>query len=402
MSAVNTKTIPLGDLVRFEGGGTPSKAIPEYWNGDIPWASVKDITSLELSRTSDSISTEGLKNSASRVVPKGNVIIPTRMALGRAAINTVDVAINQDLRVAYPNGSLDRRYLLWYIIANAKQIETLGSGATVKGITLEKLRELPVPIPHKNGKPDLDEQKRIAAILDKADAIRRKRQQALRLTDDLLRSVFLDMFGDPVTNPKNWGISRASEVFESFRYGTSIKCSEIQANENQLPVLRIPNVAAEQVNWNNLKYGEISDSELARLRLKSGDILFVRTNGNPELVGRCAMFSGKRDAVYASYIIRGRLNPEFPALPAFIHNLFCTDRLRSEIRKMATTSAGNFNVNTKSLGSLPVILPPLELQKEFVRINTTISSRVTKCSAVESESKELFGALQQRAFKGEL
>jgi type I restriction enzyme, S subunit len=84
----------LRELVSFRGGGTPSKQVPEYWNGDIPWASVKDFTSTLLSETQDFISQEGLRNSSANLIPKGHVIIPTRMSLGKAAINTVDLAIN--------------------------------------------------------------------------------------------------------------------------------------------------------------------------------------------------------------------------------------------------------------------------------------------------------------------
>jgi type I restriction enzyme S subunit len=199
-----------------------------------------------------------------------------------------------------------------------------------------------------------------------------------------------------------WDVENASDVFESFRYGTSTKCSEKQTSSDQLPVLRIPNVAAEQVNWNNLKYGEIPEAELDRLQLEAGDILFVRTNGNPDLIGRCAMFAGNREAVYASYLIRARLPKDSKTLPSFLHSLLCTDRFRSAIRQMATTSAGNYNINTKSLGSLPFILPPPDLQKQFVRLKNQVTERRTNLSNFASESDELFSSLQQRAFRGEL
>lgn len=98
---------PLRELVIFRGGGTPSKQIPEYWDGDIPWASVKDFTSTSLFETQDFITQEGIRNSSANLIPKGHVIIPTRMSLGKAAINAVDLAINQDLRALIPKVPLD-------------------------------------------------------------------------------------------------------------------------------------------------------------------------------------------------------------------------------------------------------------------------------------------------------
>lgn len=202
--------VSLGKLVEFKGGGTPSKAVEAYWGGNIPWASVKDFKSTILDSTIDSITIEGLKNSASNLIPAGNLIIPTRMALGKVAINSIDVAINQDLRALLikDDNVIDKRYLLHFLESKEKYLESQGKGATVKGITLDVLEEIDVPL------PTLTEQKRIASILDKADAIRRKRQQAIQLADDFLRAVFLDMFGDPNANPKGIDVKPMTEFFD--------------------------------------------------------------------------------------------------------------------------------------------------------------------------------------------
>ena len=103
----------LGDFVSdISGGGTPSREEPDYWNGDIPWASVKDLTSNNPSNTAESITEEGLSSSASRLIPAGTPIVATRMAVGRTAAFTRDVAINQDLKAIFANPSLlDKNYL---------------------------------------------------------------------------------------------------------------------------------------------------------------------------------------------------------------------------------------------------------------------------------------------------
>ena len=162
---MNKPLVALGEIVDFVGGGTPSREIEAYWNGNIPWASVKDFKGQSIDRTKESISPEGLANSSSTIIPAGHVIIPTRMALGKAAINSIDVAINQDLKALKPKSEILSRYLMHALLAKCGEIQSLGKGATVKGVTIDRLSSLEIPL------PPLEEQRRIAAILDKANNI---------------------------------------------------------------------------------------------------------------------------------------------------------------------------------------------------------------------------------------
>ena len=155
--------LPLGCLIASNtGGGTPSKQNPSYWNGRIPWASVKDVQSEKyLISTIDSITEEGLRDSSSNLIPPNRLIVVTRMGLGKLAINTIPIAINQDLRAIEPTTALDLdfAYLLF------KSLKLVGSGVTVKGITVDKLHSMPVWM------PPLAEQKRIVAKVDELMAL---------------------------------------------------------------------------------------------------------------------------------------------------------------------------------------------------------------------------------------
>lgn len=150
--------LPLGCLIASNiGGGTPSKQNLDYWDGPIPWASVKDVQSDKyLVSTIDSITEKGLKSSSSNLIPPNRLIVVTRMGLGKLAINTIPIAINQDLRAIEPTNALnlDFAYLL------LKSLKFIGSGMTVKGITVDQLHEMTVAL------PPLAEQKRIAAKVD--------------------------------------------------------------------------------------------------------------------------------------------------------------------------------------------------------------------------------------------
>lgn len=189
------RSVALGEIVEIKGGGTPDKSNEAYWGGSIPWASVKDFKSSEIADTQDRITEQGVQNSATNIIKAGSIIVPTRMAVGKAAINLVDMAINQDLKALTPKANIDTRYLLHALRALAPQLERQATGATVKGITLEVLRSLAIPL------HSLDEQKRIAAILDQADDLRSQRQHAIDRLERLSQAIFHEMFGDPRMNP---------------------------------------------------------------------------------------------------------------------------------------------------------------------------------------------------------
>src|SRR5712692_5041742 len=160
--------VQLGEMVEFVGGGTPSRDVPEYWGGSIPWASVKDLTSQDLAFTTETITEEGLKNSASKLVRPGTVIIASRVGLGKVCINRLPVAINQDLKALVPkNGNIAPRYLMYFLLSQATVLEQTGVGATVKGLKISDLERIKIPF------PPLPEQERIVQILDEAEELRR-------------------------------------------------------------------------------------------------------------------------------------------------------------------------------------------------------------------------------------
>ncbi|HQF91703.1 MAG TPA: restriction endonuclease subunit S [Synergistaceae bacterium] len=385
----------LGSIVSFKGGGTPSKDKSEYWTDEIPWATVKDFKGLTISCTQDSISKKGLKESASNIIPAGHVIIPTRMALGKAAINTIDMAINQDLRALIPKKQIDTRYLLYSMLGLAKQIEQFGTGATVKGITQNKLAELEIPL------PPLDEQRRIAEILDAADALRAKRREALAQLDALLQSTFLDMFGDPVTNPKGWEVVTGAEAFEELAYGTSTKATS-EPSPGNLPILRIPNVINGSIDWSDLKFINLPPKVSNKFLLNKNDLLFVRTNGNPDYIGRCARFDGHKKALFSSYLIRGRLYATSGLDSEFLKNHIEFKTYRHEVRKEARTTAGNYNLSTFGIRKFCFIKPPLSLQRRFAAIVEGVERQKARMRAHGAELDALFASLQSRAFDGEL
>ena len=191
----NWKMKTLGEVCeKIIGGGTPSKSNPSYWNGSIPWASVKDIKEgkSELLATRDFISEEGLKNSSANLIPAGTLIISTRMGLGRIVKTKIDTAINQDLKAIFPKKEIDSDFLLLCLKNKAQEIIDAGGGTTVSGIRLDYLRSIEIPL------PSLEEQKQIVNILNEKftaiDGFKKIIKEQIADADELKKSYLNEAF----------------------------------------------------------------------------------------------------------------------------------------------------------------------------------------------------------------
>ena len=300
------------------------------------------------------------------------------------------------ISVVRARDTVDSRYLYHWLASPAVQqrIRRCARQTTnISNLSVPQFEQLLIPV------PPLAEQSRIADILDKADAIRRKRKEAIALTEALLRSAFLEMFGDPVTNPKGWAVKTLEELDADFSYGTSTRCTD---DGDGRAVLRIPNVVGGEINYSGLKYAKIEDAEAQRFSPAQGDIVFVRSNGNPNYIARSAVFRDAKSMLFASYLIRARLPARSPVLPEFVHSVFSADSFREQLLKEATTTAGNYNINTKSLGRQRMPLPPLEMQERFMSAVEHTRAARGRQEHYGNTADTLFNSLVARAFSGGL
>lgn len=291
--------------------------------------------------------------------------------------------------------------LRWlYYRLSGLPLNQLNRAAAVPGLNRDDAYRLRILL------PPLEEQQKIAAVLDQAEALRRKRREALAQLEEFTWSIFLEMFGDPLTSTqKSWYRSTLRDVVSEFRYGTSNK-----SQPQGVPALRIPNVTNSEIDTSDLKLVPVSPSERERLRLLEGDLLFVRTNGNPNLVGRCAIYNhdvaakaGRpgEDFIYASYLIRARPRRDIIS-STYLREFMLGPAGRHALRSRCKTSAGQFNINTESLGAIEVPVPPLDLQQEYARRVEAVAKLKTSHRAHLAELDALFASLQDRAFRGEL
>ena len=258
-------------------------------------------------------------------------------------------------------------------------------------VSIGNLRPIPVKI------PSLPEQRRIAAILDQADALRAKRREALAQLDRLTQSIFIDMFGAPGLNQKGWPLRKIRDILESASYGTSEKSN----SNGQFPVLRMNNITRTgELDLQDLKYMDLSPKDHERYLVKAGDVMFNRTN-SAELVGKTAMVPASTPKLaYAGYLVRLRVNAENH--PVYLARFLNTAYAKRMLRTMCKSIIGMANINATEIQAMQIEVPPLALQQSFAaRIQAVEAIKASHRAALQ-ELDRLFASLQHRAFRGEL
>ena len=296
--------------------------------------------------------------------------------------------VNNHAHVLRPKSNIDVDYL--HRVLSYYDVTKYINGTTRQKLTKGNAENISFPL------PPLTEQKRIASLLARADRLRHLRRTAHDLGDALLQSVFLEMFGDLSANPKGWDIATLEDLETDFIYGTSQKCF---SEPKGYPVLRIPNVLHSKIDLDDLKYAEVPEKEAKNILLIHGDIIFVRTNGNPDYVGRCAVFNLDKDFLFASYLIRARVDLS-KINPLFLLTFLQTTKGREAMAPYIRTTAGQSNIGIEGLGQIPVPLPPLSLQEEFAVVVARVESLRGRMSEGERQVEGLFESLLAESFGG--
>lgn len=241
--------------------------------------------------------------------------------------------------------------------------------------------------------PSLSEQRRIVDILDRAASIQKLRKQAQAKAQEIIPALFVDMFGDPATNPKGWHVTTIKALLKSADYGSSAKAA---ADGPGLPMLRMGNVTVNgNLNLENLKYVELAAAERERYLLDAGDILFNRTNSK-ELVGKTGLWDGRYEAVHASYFIRLRLDRN-QMLPEVLWAFMNLPSTKKRLFAMARGAIGQSNINMRELGAINVFVPELDAQRRFVRALDCLAGMRTLADAAHQCSNAASKALLAKA-----
>ena len=237
-----------------------------------------------------------------------------------------------------------------------------------------------------------NEQILICEKLDRAYSIIKSRQLELLLLDELIKARFVEMFGDPVKNPKGWEVVTIGDIVTEVRYGTSKPAVE----GGKYPYLRMNNLTADgHLDLNDLKYIDIPDDEIEKCVVRKGDVLFNRTN-SIELVGKTVVFDLQEDMIIAGYIIRVRLNKRL--LPEILSQYMNLEALKDILRSMAKGAVNQANINAQELQSIKVYIPDMELQKQFIEMKNQVDKSKVAVQKALDETQILFDSLMQKYF----
>jgi type I restriction enzyme S subunit len=265
--------------------------------------------------------------------------------------------------------------------------------ATMTTIDQQSLASIPIPL------PPMAEQRRIAEVLDRAEALRAKRRAALAQLDSLTQSFFLDLFGDTRKERTRWPTVPLESIVRETKLGL-VRGSQEFAPDLPIPYVRMNAITRNgELELGNVQRTHATETEIESYRLEPDDFLF-NTRNSEELVGKSALYRGGGLHLFNNNLMRVRFTAK--ADPVFVAAAFKTAFVQHELnlRKSGTTNV--FAIYYKDLRSLPLPLPPIELQREFARRATAVEKLKMAQRASLAEMDALFATLQHRAFRGEL
>jgi type I restriction enzyme, S subunit len=395
---VNTHwpTRRLGEIFEIARGGSP-RPIEKYITDDpngLNWIKIGDATASGkfIEATKEKIRPEGL--SKTRFVNTGDFVLTNSMSFGRPYIMATDGCIHDGWLVLKPqNQSLVYQDYFYHLLGSDevyKKLAARASGSTVKNLNTAIVSTVEIVL------PPLDEQRRIAAILDRADALRRKRKQALELSNSLERSIFLEMFGSPESNPKGWKWGQIGDLLQETQYGTSERAGE----KGKYPILRMGNITSDgRISFEDLKYIDLNDKDLDKFTLRRGDILFNRTNSS-DLVGKTAVFDRDETFAFAGYLVRARARDGVS--PHYISGYLNSRHGKATLRSMAKSIVGMANINAKEMQSIPILVPDMHTQRAYAKKLVFTEAYRRQCKLHMQSLDAVFSSLQSRAFSGQL
>jgi len=389
-------TFALSDLCSIQSGGTPSRGNELYWGGNVPWAKISDLEKAGdgfISDTEERITEEGLKAIRSRIFDTGTLLFAMYGSVGKTAVVKGEVSTNQAILGIKPlNDKLDLTYLMYWLRSQQRVFERDAQGVAQKNLSTGYVRDLRIPL------PPLTEQKRIAAILDKADAIRRKRQQAIQLADEFLRAVFLDMFGDPVTNPKGWDEAILIDVAD-IRSGVTKGKKIDPTTAVTLPYMRVANVQDGFLSLEDIQEITVSPADAEKCKLMAGDILLTE-GGDPDKLGRGHVWNDEvPNCIHQNHIFSLRVTDPSLIRPEFLSAQIASQRGKRYFLKVGKQTTGIATINKTVLSEFEPFIPPIEIQDRYIRIANVIRELKAKSPVA---NMGVFESLSQKAFSREL
>lgn len=384
--------VKLGDICTFQSGGTPSKSNSEYFNGSIPWITTVALTGDYIGKNDavDWITDKAIQESAAKIIPENSIMVGTRVGIGKVAINAIPMSASQDIvsLMNIDDAKWDKKFLCKVISARNPYLLSQARGATIKGIKIDTLAKLEIPeIP-------LNEQRHIAAVLDKVSDLIAKRREQLDKLDELVKARFVEMFGDLKSNPHGWDTFLFGEYFDIT---SSKRILKSEWKSKGIPFLRVRDMVQlastgkidNEFFVSEKFYASLSDSDGVP---KQGDILVSATS----TLGKCHVVNaGERFYFKDADVLRFRATKAIN--PVFFMEQMKTDYIKGQIdRTLGITTVPHFTI--KAAKTISMRCPDINLQNEFATFVTqTNKSKLTIQQSLD-KLEVLKKALMQQYF----
>ncbi|MGO1064069.1 restriction endonuclease subunit S [Acinetobacter lwoffii] len=382
----------LGECAEIHSGSTPRTNNPDFWDGDITWVTPKDLSKLKskfISKTESKITQLGFDSCSTKLLPENSVLFSSRAPIGHVAINTIPMCTNQGFKSFVPKADLlDSQYLYYWLKANKEYLQDLGVGATFKEISKTVIANVEIPL------PPLAEQRRIASILDQADELRQKRQQAIEKLDQLLQAAFIDMFGDPVSNPKGWDLYKLSDL-GSISTGNTPSRDDADNFGNYLEWIKSDNLnndedyattATEYLSEKGAKKGRV---------VPEGSILVTCIAGSFDCIGNLAMVERKVS-------FNQQINSITPNDTVILEFLYYLMKISKPIIQNASTNSMKGMISKSKFSEILLPIPSKEKQIQFVELFKKLYGLKVSHKLYLNNADSLFKSLQNQAFNGTL
>lgn len=394
MKSVNK--IKIGDFCKTGSGGTPSRSNTAFFqNGTIPWVKSGELKNRFVTEVEEYITEEAVKKSSAKIVSKNSLLLAMYGAtVGEVSQLLFDATTNQAICNILPDPEIcDVNYLYRYLQFSKSLLLNRRVGGGQPNISQGVIKDLEVPL------PPLSEQKRISKILDKADELRQKRQQSIEKLDELLQATFIDMFGDPLTNQKNWEISKLVNEIELIQigpFGTQLHQEDYV--ENSIPLINPSHIRNGKIFPDNkLTVSEEKYHQLPQYHMKTNDVIVGRRGE----MGRCAVVTERENGYFCGTgSLFLRMNEK--NLNATFLSFILSSNSIKKLLENSSQGVTMANLNKKIVSEIPLIMPNIDLQSKFGEFVDSINLQKQRLKVQSKQQENLFQSLQQRAFNGEL
>lgn len=345
----------LRDICRFQSGGTPSRGTPAYFNGNVPWITTVALNGdvIDGNQAIEWITDEAIAKSAAKIVPPHSVMVGTRVGIGKVAINSVPMSTSQDIisLIGIDENKWDKKFICHLITANKEHLTSQARGATIKGIKIEAIADLVLP------EISLKEQARISEVIGKVDALMHMHQQMAMNLEQLIKSRFIELFGDIVLNPFGWEKDYLGVVCD-VRDGTH---DSPHYHSTGFPLVTSKNVTGGEIDLTDCSL--ISEADFNKINERSkvnmGDIIMpmIGTVGKPVIVNVEPNFAIKNVSLI-------KFKDDSRVLNTFVRSLLQSDYFDDAVLSKVRGGTQKF-ISLGDIRKLAVIVPPMELQEQF-------------------------------------